>query len=234
MTSLAQNEALRQTAMAATDENSNAVLQGLARHINCLGEDNKMARRRALESIKKDTVDRSPPLNPSVLKSLFTEVLKPLLKEFSDPMERCREISVQTVKKFLEIVPSPEDSLPYIVPVIVQRLGQPEMIEQSEEMRLVDVELLKHIIETSGKKISVYLDDIIRILQRTIVDPYPEVKKLSCHCASSLAKSIPEYFHAQSESLIKPLLLAISHQHAKVRSIVVQTIGMHTRFCTIK
>ena len=214
--------------MAATDENSNAVLQGLARHINCLGEDNKMARRKALENIKKDTVDRNPPLNPSVLKSLFSEVLKPLLKEFSDPMERCREISVQTVKKFLDVVPSPEDSLPYIVPVIVQRLGQPEIIEPSEEIRLLVVEFLKQIIESSGKKIAVYLDDIIKILQRTIVDPYPEVKKLSCHCASSVAKAIPEYFHAQSESLIKPLLLSISHQHAKVRTIVIQTIGMNS------
>ena len=211
--------------MAAVDQNSNAVLQGLARHINCLGEDNKMARRRALESIKKDTVERKPALSSSELKSLFSDLLKPLLKEFSDPMERCREISVDTVKKFLSLIPSPEDSLPYIMPVLVQRLGQPEIIEPSEELRLQVVELLKQIIESSGKKNSVYLDDIIRILQRTIIDPYPEVKKLSCHCASTLAKAVPEYFHAQSESLIKPLLLSISHQHAKVRTVVVQTIG---------
>lgn len=211
--------------MAATDENSNAVLQGLARHINCLGEDNKMSRRRALESIKKDTVDRKPPLDPSDLKSLFSDLLKPLLKEFSDPMEKCREISVDTVKKFLGTVPSPEDSLPYIIPVIVQRLGQPEIVEPSEELRLEIVDLLKQIIESSGKKISVYLDDVIKILQRTLIDPYPEVKKLSCYCASRIAKAIPEYFHSQSESLIKPLLLSISHQHAKVRAIVIQTIG---------
>ena len=213
--------------MAATDQNSNAVLQGLARHINCLGEDNKMARRKALESIRKDTVDRKPPLDPSELKSLFSELQKPLLKEFSDPMERCREISVDSVSKFLNIVPSPEDSLPYVIPVIVQRLGQPEIVEPSEEMRLQVVNLLKQIIESSGKKIAVYLDDVIRILQRTIIDPYPEVKKLSCSCASSVAKAVPEYFHAQSESLIKPLLLAISHQHAKVRTIVIHTIGMN-------
>ena len=211
--------------MAAVDQNSNAVLQGLARHINCLGEENKMARRRALESIKKDTVGRNPSLSPSELKSLFNDLLKPLLKEFSDPMERCREISVDTVKKFLCLIPSPEDSLSYIMPVLVQRLGQPEIIEPSEELRLQVVELLKEIVESSGKKNSVYMDDIIKILQRTIIDPYPEVKKLSCHCASTLAKAVPEYFHAQSESLIKPLLLSVSHQHAKVRTIVVQTIG---------
>ena len=211
--------------MAAVDQNSNAVLQGLARHINCLGEENKMARRRALESIKKDTVGRNPSLSPSELKSLFNDLLKPLLKEFSDPMERCREISVDTVKKFLCLIPSPEDSLPYIMPVLVQRLGPPEIIEPSEELRLQVVELLKEIVESSGKKNSVYMADIIKILQRTIIDPYPEVKKLSCHCASTLAKAVPEYFHAQSESLIKPLLLSVSHQHAKVRTIVVKTIG---------
>ena len=110
--------------------------------------------------------------------------------------------------------------------VQVQRLGQLEITEPSEEIRLQLVGLAVLLVELTRKNIAPYLDDLIRILQRTIVDSYPEVKKTSCHCASILARSIPEYFHMQSESLIKPLLLTVSHQHSKVRVITIQTIGV--------
>ncbi|KAH3861633.1 dynein axonemal assembly factor 5-like [Dreissena polymorpha] len=211
--------------MAATDQNSNAVIQGLARHLNCLGEENKLARRKALENIKKDTVGRKPSIDESETKPILNEILKPLLKSFSDPVEKCRELSLEILSQFLRQVKDPEEYLPFIIPVVVQRLGQQEITESSEELRFQLVSFMQEILECSGKKLAVYLDDIVKILQRTILDPYPEVKKVSCQCLSIVAKTIPEYFQQQSESLVKPLLQSIAHQHAKVRSIVVYTIG---------
>ena len=213
--------------MAATDQNSNAVIQGLARHLNCLGEENKLARRKALENIKKDTVGRKPSIDESETKPILNEILKPLLKSFSDPVEKCRELSLEILSQFLRQVKDPEEYLPFIIPVVVQRLGQQEITESSEELRFQLVSFMQEILERSGKKLAVYLDDIVKILQRTILDPYPEVKKVSCQCLSIVAKTIPEYFQQQSESLVKPLLQSIAHQHAKVRSIVVYTIGLH-------
>jgi len=57
------------------------------------------------------------------------------------------------------------------------------------------------------------------------VDPFPDIKKESCVCASLLARTIPQHFHTQSESLIKPLLMTVSHQHSKVRLAAVSCIG---------
>lgn len=213
--------------MAAFDQNSNAVVQGLARHLNTLGEENKLSRRKALENIRKDTVARKPALDSTEIKPVLNELLKPLLKEFSDQAEKCRELSLDIIRNFYNRVEKPEEYLPYIVPVIVQRLGQPEITEPSEELRLLLVEFLNEILECSGKNIAVYLDDMIRILQRVIIDPYPDVKKVACKCTSVLAKTVPEQFHLQSESLIKPLLQIIAHQHSKVRATVVYTIGMY-------
>jgi len=212
--------------MAATDLNSNAVVQGLARHVNCLSEESKLSRRKALENIKKDTIARKPALTADEIKPVLNEIVKPLLKEFADPVEKCRELSVGIIRDFFLQVSEPEDYLPYVIPVMVNRLGQQELVEPSEELRLLLVEFLKEILERSGQKLAVYLDDLIRIFQRTIIDPYSEVKKVSCYCASIVAKAIPAYFHAQSESLIKPLLMAISHQHSKVRTLVIYTIGI--------
>ncbi|RUS89825.1 hypothetical protein EGW08_002437 [Elysia chlorotica] len=211
--------------MADTVENSNAVVQSLTRQINCLGEDNRNTRRNALISIRKEIFDRKPALSNEELDIVCSELLKPLLKSFSDPVEKCRELSIDIIYSFFKNVPSLEPKLSYVIPVLVQRLGQQEIIEPSEEIRSQLVSLLHFIVEKVGKAIGVYVDDSVRILQRTLVDPFPEVKKESCHCASFLAKSSPQYFYMQADTLVKPLLLSIAHQHSKVRLIIVETIG---------
>ena len=69
--------------------------------------------------------------------------------------------------------------LPYIIPTVVQRLGQPEIVESCEELRLYLVELLCSVTEICGEKIGVYIDDMVKILQRTLVDPFHDVRKVS-------------------------------------------------------
>ncbi|KAM8960244.1 dynein axonemal assembly factor 5 [Pelodytes ibericus] len=211
--------------MAADGEQRAAceVFQALARHLNCLNDDNKSTRRRALGAILQQAEDKK--LSSGVLQEVFGELLKPLLRCLSDPMEKCRELAIQVIAHCVRNVPRPEEALPYLMPAVTQRLGNPEMVEPSEEVRLALTELLTLLIEVCGKKMAPYLDEMMRILQRTITDPFPDVKKESCKCAANYAKCIPEHFHMQSESLIKPLMQTISHQHSKVRVAAIQTTG---------
>ncbi|XP_068100704.1 dynein axonemal assembly factor 5 isoform X2 [Hyperolius riggenbachi] len=199
------------------------VSQAVARHLNCLTDDNKNTRKRALAAIQKEAEDQRLP--SGALQEVFGELLKPLLRCLSDPMEKCRELTIQIINYCVTNVPMPEEALPYLMPAICQRLANQDITEPSEELRLALTELLTLLVELCGKKLAPYLDEMIRILQRTIVDPFPDVKKESCKCAVNYAKSIPEQFHMQSESLIKPLMQTISHQHSKVRVAVIQTTG---------
>lgn len=68
--------------------------------------------------------------------------------------------------------------LPFIMPVLVARLGTQEVTESSEELRLSLVSLLSSFMDLCSGNMAPYLSDTISILQRTIVDPYPEVKKV--------------------------------------------------------
>ncbi|XP_037647643.1 dynein assembly factor 5, axonemal-like isoform X1 [Sebastes umbrosus] len=211
-------------AMAAGDEHAaSEVLRGLARHLNCLNEDNKATRKRALELIKRETVDKG--LSSSVLQELFSALLKPLLTCLSDPTERCRETAITTITEFIRCVPKPEESLPYLMPCLAQRLGEKELQEPAEELRLSAVELLSLTVEVCGKHLAPFLTDVINILQRTIVDPFPEVRRESCKCTVKFAKCLPEHFHMQAESLVKPLMQTISHQHSRVRVSVIEATG---------
>lgn len=185
------NNNTREGAMAtASDDRAAAdVLKSLARHLNCLNEDNKSARRRALEAVKRETVEQR--LSSAALQELFAGLLKALLKCLSDPAETCRDTAIQIITGFIRSVPKPEDSLPYLMPTLAQRLGGKEILEPAEELRLALMEMLSLLVEVCGRQLATYLDDIIKILQRTITDPFPEVKKESCKCTISFAQCVP-------------------------------------------
>ncbi len=208
------------------------LIHALSRSLNCLAEDNRITRKKAIQEITKDTVGRKPSLEGDVLQGVLREILKPCLKLVSDPVEKCRELSIEFLTRSMKNTSNAAEFLPYIIPVFVQRLGQQDIVEPSEEIRLTMIMLLSELIHLVGKKIGAFVDDMVKILQRTIVDAYPEVKKESCKCAALLAKTTPENFHMQSESLIKPLLTSLTHQHSKVRVAVVEAIGLCCLFAS--
>ncbi|TRY97316.1 hypothetical protein DNTS_020600 [Danionella cerebrum] len=230
MSNINRNTCDTAMATASVDKVAADVLKSLARHINTLNDDNKHARRRALEAIKKETVDQRLTISSATLQEIFCCLLKPLLKSLSDPAETCRETSISIITSFIRDVPEPEESLPYLMPALAHRLGGKEVLEPSEELRLALVEMFCLILEVCGKKLAPYLQDMIQILQKTIVDPFPEVKKESCKCTISLAQCLPDHFHLQGESLLKPLCLTISHQHSPVRVCATQAIGAVIQF----
>ena len=130
-------------------------------------------------------------LSSGVLQEVFSALLKPLLKCLSDPMERCRETAIATLTEFIRGVPKPEESLPYLMPCLAQRLGEKDILEPAEELRLSAVEMLTLVVEVCGKHLAPYLNEMMNILQRTIVDPFPDVKRESCKCTVNFAQSVP-------------------------------------------
>ena len=74
-------------------------------------------------------------------------------------------------------------SLALLLPVLVSRLGLEKVPEPSEELRLQLLHLLSSLVEVCSTDMTPYLDDVLLILQHTIVDPYPESKKVRFkHC----------------------------------------------------
>ncbi len=69
-------------------------MQGLRHEVNCLTDVNRGARKCALEKISKQTSTIS---SPADIHGLLGFLLKPLLKVFSDPVEKCRELSIRFI-----------------------------------------------------------------------------------------------------------------------------------------
>ena len=67
--------------------------------MNCLSDENRGTRRRALEKICKQWANEHKTAPPSVQRGLLEFLLKPLLKVFSDPVEKCRELSITFIQE---------------------------------------------------------------------------------------------------------------------------------------
>nr|CAD7428966.1 unnamed protein product [Timema monikensis] len=194
----------------------------LDKYYNTLQSDDKIQRRKACEQLLKDieNIDLSSG-NCDVL-----PIFKQILRLFMDRSEACRELAVGIVKHIINHYSAiNEDIISYLMPVLVQRLGGQEIVEQSEEVRLSLISLLQLLVQKYSSKLAPHLNDLINILTMTIVDPYPKIKQESCLCASALAKALPQNFFMQSESLVKPILQNFSHQHSRIRITAILSIG---------
>ena len=208
----------------------------LNRNIVLLADSNKITRQKALQSLCNDlksslsiTENDEPSRPPS-------NIIEPILKILSDPAEKNRDLALTYISMYIT-QNSPDDTsidkiLSLLIPSLVQRLGTNDIVEPSEEIRLKSVSILFELcrIYSNGNRLALYLNEWIMILKRTIIDPYPEVRKLSCELTSKLAAKCHEKFHMMSESLIKPLIETMKHQHAKVRVEAINALGNVIRY----
>lgn len=198
----------------------------LEQYITALQSESKMTRKKALLDIHAEIFE-SEENNDCDLTVVFPEVYTYILKSFSDLSEGCREAAVAIIGNFIDKLPLNDYYLTYILPVLVRRIGCPEIVEESEEIRLVLIVLVRKILDKYSitHLLSPFINDFTDILTKTATDPYPKVKLEACECIILLTKVLARDFHFQSESYVKPILSNFAHQHYRVRVAAIRAIG---------
>ncbi|UJR10180.1 hypothetical protein I4U23_014395 [Adineta vaga] len=207
------------------------------RSIVLLSDPNKITRQKALQSLCNDLKSSLSTTNESDdhLKPP-SDIIESILKILSDQAEKNRDLALTYISMYITKYCTDESGidrvLQSIIPALVQRLGMNDIIEPSEEIRLKSVSILFELcrIYPNGNKLALYLNEWVTILKRTIVDPYPEVRKLSCELTSKLAAKCHEKFHLMSESFVKPIIETMKHQHAKIRVEAINALGNVVRY----
>ncbi|XP_003481014.1 dynein assembly factor 5, axonemal isoform X1 [Sus scrofa] len=215
----------------------------LSRLLPGLEADNKLGRRRALEALQREleaarpeAPDADPAAAAAAFQGPWARLLLPrLLRCLTDPAEGCRALAVHLLDLGLRRAARPCDALPRLLPALAARLACPEPArrpppEPCEELRLALVQLLGLAVRLGGTALAPHLDDAVRVLRSTLLDPFAAVRRESCECAAGLARATPDHFHMQSESLIGPLMQTVSHQHWKVRVAVIEATGAVIQF----
>ncbi|GFY43692.1 dynein assembly factor 5, axonemal [Trichonephila inaurata madagascariensis] len=158
------------------------------------------------------------------LSELLKNVVKTLIVTLTDGSEKCREISIMILKDMVQKSLVSENDFPFVVNALMKRLGKTDEREQSEEIRLLEMDLLCEIIEKTESDLLPCLNDISNILTICIVDNNPDVKRRSCECLSTLA-SKSSSFHLVASTFFKPLVCTMTHQHLKTRVLCVKALG---------
>lgn len=170
------------------------------------------------------------------LRNIFTETYMYTLNGLRDKTEAVREQAIAFITfLYIKILPLNDFYLTYLFPILVERIGNVEIIEESEEIRLQLLQLMNSVItKYSGtEQLRPFLNDSIIVLAETVKDKYPAIKELSCHVILNLSKALPRDFHMQAETLVKPVLTCFNHQRFKVRVASIEAVGeiiMHSSY----
>ncbi|XP_072692728.1 dynein axonemal assembly factor 5 isoform X2 [Canis lupus baileyi] len=242
MAALVAAESAASPGLAETAEAAE-LSRALSRLLPGLEADSKLGRRRALEALQRALEAAWPEesaANPAAAAAAFqgpwARLLLPrLLRCLADPAEGCRALAAHLLSQGLRRAARPGDALPRLLPALAARLAGPQLArgrppEACEELRLALVQLLGLAVRLGGAGLAPHLDDAVRVLRCTLLDPFAAVRRESCECAAGLARATPDHFHMQSESLISPLMQSISHQHWKVRVAVIEATGTVIQF----
>ncbi|KAJ3207731.1 HEAT repeat-containing protein 2 [Dinochytrium kinnereticum] len=201
-------------------------LKSLQRDINVIVDSSadRNAKRRSLEKILKETVGGGKTMSPDLAALLYGDLVKPLAKCLEDSVEKCRELSIRIISGFTNAVEDILPFLPYILPAYSSRLSELEIVEPSEEIRLELVSTLIAMVDKAGPAFAPGVDETVKILGRTLLDPYPEVKKESCKLAICIAKHTPRAVSLHSTAITKALLPSLQHRHSAVRVMALRAL----------
>lgn len=170
--------------------------QAVERHLGGLQKESRQARLEALAGLRAAVLER--PLPPAVLQEVFGQaLLRPLTRCLAaDPAERCRELALELLRHSLGRSSRPAAALPFVMPVLAQRLclaqGGGGVGEPCEELRLGLLQLVSLLPQlVDGAALAPYLPELVRVLRSALLDPFPEAKREGCRAAAACAKAMP-------------------------------------------
>ena len=194
------------------------------RDINCLSDDNRQTRKRALTKLGGLP---GAGHSPEVLAAVWSEQLRtPVLRLFADQVEKNRELAITLVTDMLAALPDSDvaSSLAHVMPAVTSRLGGAVVAEGAEELRLQLLQLVQAQVPRCGAMLAPHLPELVQVLVASFADPFPDAKKEGCALATALAAALGSQIETHCAPLIAGLAPALTHQHSRVRSMGTETL----------
>ena len=79
-------------------------------------------------------------MSRSALRKVYPHVMKPLLKRFADPVEKCRELALKMTASFMTVIANYGEVLPYVFPSLMDRASQCFGFDMEQKCFVRDIE----------------------------------------------------------------------------------------------
>ena len=210
--------------MATEDAHSTLVTE-INSILSDLQNTNKAKRRKALERLHHLAFETETYQNQETQDKILDFSLKHLVTCLADQSEVNRTKSSEILLTFSQRGVVKQGQLVHVIPALHHRLATVPQVEESEDVRLVQVNIISSLTAQFQGAMVPYMNDIVAVLKEAVVDVSPEVRKAAAECVSCFAKATREKFHMQSMSLAKPLVKALLHQRFRNRVAAVTALG---------
>lgn len=198
------------------------------RHVNCLLDRDRIVRRNAVVHLNKILTDTGKVPREYAQRLFLEDLHKPLFQLFADPGEKCRETAISLVASLVEdLAPENlENLLPLLLAALLARFRSLPFPEQSEEIRLELLHLLRSLMDKGKEFIASYAGDIIDGLAKALTDTCPDAKKECCEIIRKIVLFFdPERISNACGPMLSALIGNLKHQHWKVRRATLDCLG---------
>ncbi|TDH64770.1 uncharacterized protein CCR75_001536 [Bremia lactucae] len=230
-------------ALSSEDERTyHMMVMQMQRDINCLTDPDRSVRRRAVDKLSRALKSESSHVSVPTLRVLCTSNLKrPLLRcAENDVVEKCRERALDALLFLCErgALELSDATLNELVALADVRLGRIPYPEPTEEIRLLILQLLYAFLkqfaakEGTSKSLCDVITELANALGKSLVDPFPEAKKMSADCVILISKTWKSSVGMQMGTIARSLVINLGHQHSRVRTCALQALEAAVPCCS--
>lgn len=104
-----------------------------------------------------------------------------------------------------------------LLPAIAARMNNTPFPEQSEETRILLLELLSVCLQSDKYQFLPKLAEVCSMLSKALTDANPEMKQKASKFASELCRELKDKVGPYMKNTVISLVKNLHHQHSKVR-----------------
>lgn len=200
-----------------------ALISQYAREINCLRDSQKSIRLPALQRLASEL----PKLPLPEVQLFFSQHLKKsLLELILDPVDKCREVTITFLTQLTKLLPDMSEDAVDMIEALARRLTTVHLTEQVEEIRLLEVKLVKEIVRRWWEVLTPVLTDLGHLLAKAFHDPFPQVKHEAADLLELICASTELKVGLCAGAICAGALDNLTHQHSKVRTVTLHALGI--------
>lgn len=200
-------------------------------HVN---DRDRLPRIHALDHLNRSLI--STPISTAASDLRIRFIADHLTKVFveklvNDPVERCRDLCLSIIVGLIQKLGTRDNCrlAHNLIPIISFRFGNTPEKEPVEELRLRLIETCSAILSRTALEIGsaytiLFAQNFTMCLLPAMIDTFPRAKRAALSGICGLCRVAPQKIGLCFEHLAKILVSNLTHQHAKTRIIVLNTI----------
>jgi len=207
------------------EEKSSLTLESDLRQVESIQSNrdaSKQERKRALQLLARIITGQSAQELNQV--KVLNQLVKFNCRMCHDDAEAIRQGATDNLAALIDKLNGAPIIFAGLLPTLEARLGTEQMIEGCEELRVKQLELIKHICTGYRSLLGGYLNELTMIMRRTLEDPFHAIRLISSSILLTLIEHYAINIHQYAEFFVMPLVNSLNHQQSRVRAATTNTM----------